>query len=198
LPLRHRNAPEHGTHSGPPDSAPSDASWHRVLDYPTAQSILVAALLCLIALPRQVVFDPTTTSSYRQVDAAGASRVLPPAGLAMDSRNRVDIGSRAPPYECTSSVVGGTVVHQPAIAVGNPGNAVLPASDRSLAERYRSRFFAMMGCFQKTAAQRARIPAWRTVLPSYSRYAINYSIEHFAGYYGLYFGQSSVGQCKHR
>jgi hypothetical protein len=119
------------------------------LDYPTAQSIFVAALLCLIALPRQVVFDPTTTSSYRQVDAAGASRVLPPAGLAMDSRNRVDIGSHAPPNECTSSVKGHTVVHPPAIAVGNPGNAVLPASDQSLAERYRSGFFAVMGLFLK-------------------------------------------------
>jgi hypothetical protein len=59
------------------------------------------------------------------VGAADASRVLPPAGLAMDSRDRVDIGSRARPYECTSSVVGGTVVHQPAIAIGNHGNAGL-------------------------------------------------------------------------
>jgi len=41
-------------------------------------------------------------------------------------------------------------------------------------------------------------PGGLQVLPSYSRYAINYSIEHFAGYYGLYFGPSSVGQCKHR
>jgi hypothetical protein len=76
---------------------------------------------------------------------------------------------------------GGTVVHQPAMAVGNPGNAMLPASDQSLAERYRSRFFAVMGCFQKTASQGARIPACRTVLPSYSRYAINYSIDVLQG-----------------
>jgi hypothetical protein len=41
-------------------------------------------------------------------------------------------------------------------------------------------------------------PGGLQVRPSYSQYAINYSIEHFAGYYGLYFGSSSVGQCKHR
>jgi hypothetical protein len=64
---------------------------------------------------------------------------------------------------------------EPSIAVGNPGNVMLPAR-RSLAERYRSRFFAVMSGFQKTASQRARIPACRTVLPSYSPYAINYSI----------------------
>jgi hypothetical protein len=129
------------------------------------------------------VLLPSSPLENEPVGAARASRVLPPAGLAMDSRNRVDMGSRAPSYECTSSVVRGTVVHQPALAVGNPGNAVLPASDQS---------------GRAILLQRARTPACRTVLPSYSRYAINYSIERFAGYYGLYFGQSSVGQCKHR
>jgi hypothetical protein len=49
--------------------------------------------------------------------------------------------------------------------------------------------------FSYTWAARPRLIAVR---PSYSWYAINYSIEHFAGYYGLYFGPSSAGQCKHR
>jgi hypothetical protein len=39
--------------------------------------------------------------------------------------------------------------------------------------------------FSYTWAARPRLIA---VCPSYSWYAINYSIEHFAGYYGLYFG----------
>ncbi|HWO39374.1 MAG TPA: hypothetical protein VNO32_62165 [Candidatus Acidoferrum sp.] len=58
-------------------------------------------LILFVLLPGVIghAFLPSSPLENEPVGAARASRVLPPAGLAMDSRNRVDIVSRAPSFE---------------------------------------------------------------------------------------------------